>query len=90
MQNMTQVEAFAVLVRLMEDIPHLKESPGCLNYGLRTLFDHDMVGLHLANFQHDELLKRMCPEVKSNFEEHGVSATMYASQWYLFYLNAGS
>ncbi|KNC98674.1 uncharacterized protein SPPG_06358 [Spizellomyces punctatus DAOM BR117] len=89
MQDMSETEAFAVLVRLMEDKPPAAKSASNGNhhphraYALRTLFTPDMSGLHQMLYQHSELVREHLPDLYGHFQEHGVTATMYASQWFL-------
>ncbi|KAJ3088711.1 hypothetical protein HK102_008114 [Quaeritorhiza haematococci] len=84
MQNMTEEEAFSVLVRLMEDNPSTKSGSGPLRrYAIRSLFTPQMPGLHLMLYQHTELVKTYMPALHQHFTKHGISATMYGSQWFL-------
>jgi hypothetical protein len=52
-------------------------------FGIRDFYTPEMAGLHLALFQHSILLHKYVPRVAKHFSNHGVSATMYASQWFL-------
>ncbi|KAI8915064.1 hypothetical protein BC831DRAFT_487980 [Entophlyctis helioformis] len=54
-----------------------------LSYALRTCFLPDMAGLHLALYQHSELLKILSPTLEAHLGSCGITATMYASQWFL-------
>ncbi|KAI8816811.1 rab-GTPase-TBC domain-containing protein [Fimicolochytrium jonesii] len=86
LQNMSEVEAFAVLVRLMEDKkPTTSRSPPDSHrvYGLRTLFEPAMSGLHKVLFQHTELVREHLPKLHAHFQTCGITAAMYASQWFL-------
>ena len=82
MHKMSEKEAFAVLIRLMEDKPVL-DQPWHLNYGMRLLFTPEMTGLHIAIYQHSHLLEQLVPVLSHHFNEHGIIPTMYASQWFL-------
>lgn len=64
-------EAFCVLVQLMN------------KYQLRGNFTPDMEGLHLRLYQFDALVEEHLPRVSRHLEQQGVSATMYASQWFM-------
>lgn len=86
------MEAFSILVRLMEESPvkynslPRKECGGvCLTprYNLRTLFTPHMKGLHLMIYQHTRLLAKILPQLYQHFQTHQIHATMYASQWFL-------
>ncbi|KAI9092857.1 rab-GTPase-TBC domain-containing protein [Phlyctochytrium arcticum] len=81
MQNMSEIEAFAVLVRLLEEksVQHQHNRV----YALRTLFSPNMEGLHQLLFQHSELVRDHLPQLFAHFQAHGITATMYASQWFL-------
>jgi Rab-GTPase-TBC domain len=46
-----------------------------------------MMGLHIAIYQHEQILKKLCPNLARHLEEHGVGATMYASQWFLTFFS---
>ncbi|KAJ3036111.1 hypothetical protein HDV00_003087 [Rhizophlyctis rosea] len=90
MQDMTEVEAFSVFVRLMEETPPRPSSSTTTTpanphrrYALRTLFTTQMTGLHLLLHQHTELVRLHLPALHKHFQEHGITATMYASQWFL-------
>ncbi|KAJ3318144.1 hypothetical protein HDU76_000923, partial [Blyttiomyces sp. JEL0837] len=80
LQNMSEVEAFALLVRLMEDVP---SSASISRYALRSLFTPQMPGLHLILYQHSELVRLYLPELYSHLVQHGVMADTYASSWFL-------
>ncbi|TPX63152.1 hypothetical protein SpCBS45565_g06826 [Spizellomyces sp. 'palustris'] len=88
-KQMSETEAFAVLVRLLEDNPLGAKSGTNGNhnphrsYALRTLFTPEMSGLHQMLYQHSELVREHLPDLYAHFQEHGVTATMYASQWFL-------
>ena len=90
--QMTEVEAFSVFVRLMEENPPRPSSSATTStpsthshrrYALRTLFTTQMTGLHLLLHQHTELVRLHLPNLYAHFQTHGITATMYASQWFL-------
>ncbi|KAI8807176.1 rab-GTPase-TBC domain-containing protein, partial [Cladochytrium replicatum] len=88
MQNMTEPEAFAVLVRLMEDPD--PDNPTALTtnttkriYGLRSLFTPQMTGLHELLYLHEHFLSRLFPPLHRHFQSHRISPSLYASQWFL-------
>ncbi|RKO92107.1 rab-GTPase-TBC domain-containing protein [Blyttiomyces helicus] len=89
LQDMSEVEAFAVFVRLMEDAPPPKKANSNVphhphrSYALRTLFTPQMTGLHLMLYQLTELVRLHLPALFAHFADHGVTSTMYASQWFL-------
>lgn len=69
--NMTESEAFCLLVCLMKD------------YGLRTLFLSEMPGLHLRLYQFDRIIEDTVPSLHIHLARQGVRSSMYASQWFL-------
>lgn len=69
--NMTEPEAFSLLVSLMK------------YYELRQFFLPDMPGLHLRLYQFDRLLEDTLPSVHVHLSRQGVRSSMYASQWFL-------
>lgn len=84
--KMTEVEAFSIMVRLMEESPEkymtlpktshsggVKLSP---KYSLRTLFTPQMKGLHLMLFQHTQLVKNLLPALYDHFQKNNINATM--------------
>lgn len=87
MQEVSEVDAFSILARLMEEdsgrtITSDVSTPQ--PYALRSLFTKEMVGLHLMLFQHTCLVESMLPNLAAHFETHGINASMYASQWFVF------
>ncbi|KAL2914337.1 hypothetical protein HK105_206109 [Polyrhizophydium stewartii] len=95
MQGMSEQEAFSLVVRLLEEssspTPAQPTTPasgapligiGAI-YALRSCFLPDMAGLHQALFQHTELVRAVDPALDKHLRECGISATMYASQWFL-------
>jgi hypothetical protein len=69
--NMSESEAFCLLVHLMKD------------YGLRQLYLPEMPGLHLRLYQFDRILEDTLPDVHIHLARQGVRSSMYASQWFL-------
>ncbi|KAK4967581.1 hypothetical protein LTR66_011917 [Elasticomyces elasticus] len=69
--NMSEEEAFTLLVRLMS------------KYDLRALFTTDMSGLHLRLYQFDRLLEDLEPALYCHLHRRGVTPTLYATQWFL-------
>lgn len=90
MQNVSEVDAFSILVRLMEeDSPHTITASAAKvprPYALRSLFTSQMVGLHLLLYQHTCLVRSMLPRLSEHFTKYNVNASMYASQWYDCYI----
>ncbi len=69
--NMTEEEAFTLLVRLMS------------KYDLRSMFTGDMAGLHLRLYQFDRLLEDNDPALYCHLRRRNVSPELYATQWFL-------
>lgn len=69
--NMSEPEAFCLLVCLMKD------------YGLRSLFLPEMPGLHLRLYQFDRIIEDTLPSLHIHLSRQGVRSSMYASQWFL-------
>lgn len=69
--NMPEEEAFTLFVRLMS------------KYNLRSMFTHDMHGLHLHLYQFERLLEDYEPALYCHLHRRGVSPTLYATQWFL-------
>lgn len=69
--NMSEEEAFTLLVRLMS------------KYDLRSLFTLEMTGLHLHLYQFERLLEDFEPALYCHLHRRGVSPTLYATQWFL-------
>ncbi|KAJ2706246.1 GTPase-activating protein [Coemansia sp. IMI 203386] len=67
--NMPDEEAFCVLARLM------------YTYGLRGHFLPTMDDLQLRLYQFDHVLRETLPRLSRHFQQQGVEATMYVSQW---------
>ncbi|KAF7715177.1 Uncharacterized protein PECH_006081 [Penicillium ucsense] len=70
LMHMSDVEAFCVLVRLMD------------HYNLRTCYLPDLSGLHLHVYQFQNLLARLRPALFQHLEVLGVEP-VYVSQWFL-------
>ncbi|ODA80975.1 hypothetical protein RJ55_03935 [Drechmeria coniospora] len=69
--NMSEEEAFCLLVRLMN------------HYHLRDLFVQDMPGLHLHLYQFERLLEDTEPALYCHLHRRGISPHLYATQWFL-------
>ncbi|KAJ5605675.1 hypothetical protein N7510_008456 [Penicillium lagena] len=69
--NMDEVEAFALLVKLMN------------KYGLREMFIQDMPGLHRSLYQFERLLEDLEPTLYCHLRRRGVHPQLYATQWFL-------
>lgn len=52
-------------------------------FGMKSLFQPNMKGLHVAMFQHSVFLKQYSPKLAAHFVELDILPTMYASQWFL-------
>ena len=70
LMHMSEAEAFAILVRLME------------HYDLRSCYLPDLSGLHLRIHQFQTLLTRHLPELSAHLEQLKVEP-LYVSQWFL-------
>lgn len=69
--NMSEEEAFTLLVRLMS------------KYDLRSMFTPDMTGLHLRLYQFERLLEEYEPAVYCHLRRRNVGPQLYATQWFL-------
>lgn len=69
--NMSEEEAFALLVRMMH------------HYHVRTLFEPEMPGLHLRLYQFERLLEDHEPGLHCHLKRRHVSPQLYATQWFL-------
>ncbi|KAJ6155129.1 hypothetical protein N7470_005695 [Penicillium chermesinum] len=69
--NMDEVEAFELLVKLMN------------KYGLREMFIADMPGLHRSLYQFERLLEDLEPAIYCHLRRRGVPPQLYATQWFL-------
>ncbi|KAK5096001.1 hypothetical protein LTS08_007883 [Lithohypha guttulata] len=70
LMHMSEPEAFAVLVRLME------------HYDLRSCYTPDLAGLHLRIYQFQQLLTKHMPELSAHLTALNVEP-LYVSQWFL-------
>ncbi|KAK6345637.1 GTPase-activating protein [Orbilia javanica] len=69
--NMTEEEAFCLLVELMR------------TYSLRDMFTPGMKGLHLRLYQYDRLLEDLCPALSVHLNRRKAQSSLYATQWFL-------
>ncbi|TEA13771.1 GTPase-activating protein GYP5 [Colletotrichum sidae] len=69
--NMTEEEAFCLLVKLMNQ------------YHLRDLFVQDMPGLHKNLYVFERLLEDFEPALYCHLRRRGISPHLYATQWFL-------
>ncbi|KAJ5545028.1 hypothetical protein N7535_006584 [Penicillium sp. DV-2018c] len=69
--NMDEVDAFAMLVKLMN------------KYSLRDMFIQDMPGLHRSLYQFERLLEDLEPALYCHLLRRGVPPQLYATQWFL-------
>ena len=68
--HMSDVEAFSILVRLME------------HYDIRSCYLPDLAGLHLRIFQYQALLTRHLPDLAAHLASLKIEP-LYVSQWFL-------
>ncbi|KAH9827639.1 Domain in Tre-2, BUB2p, and Cdc16p putative Rab-GAPs [Teratosphaeria destructans] len=69
--NMSEEEAFTLLVRLMS------------KYDLRSMFTRDMEGLHMRLYQFERLLEDLEPALYCHLKRRHVGPQLYATQWFL-------
>ncbi|KAI1825344.1 RabGAP/TBC [Xylaria intraflava] len=69
--NMTEEEAFCLLIRLMNQ------------YKLRDLFIQDMPGLHTLLHQFERILEDLEPALYCHLHRRGITPHLYATQWFL-------
>nr|VZH92786.1 unnamed protein product [Spirometra erinaceieuropaei] len=69
--HLPEEQAFCVLVKIMS------------NYGVRLLFTRNSDGLFRSLYQYEQLLQDQLPDVAKAFEDVGIEAHMFASQWLL-------
>ncbi|KAF4771222.1 hypothetical protein HAV15_012520 [Penicillium sp. str.  len=69
--NMDEVDAFAMMVKLMN------------KYSLRDMFIQDMPGLHRSLYQFERLLEDLEPALYCHLRRRGVPPQLYATQWFL-------
>ncbi|PAV84635.1 hypothetical protein WR25_00730 isoform C [Diploscapter pachys] len=70
-KEMPEEEAFAVLLRLME------------NYRLRELYKPTMTDLGLCMFQLECIVQEQMPDLHAHFNNVGFHTSMFASPWFL-------
>ncbi|KAJ8300010.1 hypothetical protein KUTeg_021529 [Tegillarca granosa] len=71
LMQMPEEEAFAVLVKLMQD------------YRLRELFKPSMAELGLCMYKLECLIQELLPDLFLHFQTQGFHTSMYASSWFL-------
>ncbi|ODN02708.1 Ecotropic viral integration site 5 protein [Orchesella cincta] len=71
LMQMPEEEAFAVLVKLMQD------------YRLREMFKPSMAELGLCMYQLEMCVQEQYPELHVHFTSQGFHTSMYASSWFL-------
>uniref|UniRef100_A0A0X3PPI6 Rab-GAP TBC domain-containing protein n=2 Tax=Schistocephalus solidus TaxID=70667 RepID=A0A0X3PPI6_SCHSO len=69
--HLPEDQAFCVLVKIMS------------NYGVRLLFTRNSDGLFRSLYQYEQLVQDQLPDVAKAFEDVGIEAHMFASQWLL-------
>ncbi|GAB7360460.1 hypothetical protein MBLNU230_g8413t2 [Neophaeotheca triangularis] len=69
--NMSEEEAFSLLVRLMN------------KHDLRSMFTAEMPGLHLRLYQFDRMLEDLEPALYCHLKRRNVGPQLYATQWFL-------
>ncbi|KAI4471076.1 tbc1 domain family member gtpase-activating protein [Holotrichia oblita] len=69
--KMPEEEAFAVLVKIMQD------------YRMRDMFKPTMAELGLCMFQLENLVGEQLPDLNQHFQSQAFHTTMYASSWFL-------
>lgn len=68
---MPEEDAFAVLVKLMEE------------YRLREMFKPSMAELGLCMFKLEYIVQEQLPELHIHFQSQSFHTSMYASSWFL-------
>ncbi|GAB6024976.1 hypothetical protein CHUAL_010070 [Chamberlinius hualienensis] len=71
LMQMPEEEAFAVLVKLMQD------------YKMREMFKPSMAELGLCIYQLECMVQELLPELHMHFQSQGLHTSMYASSWFL-------
>ncbi|XP_056644349.1 ecotropic viral integration site 5 ortholog isoform X2 [Diorhabda sublineata] len=71
LMQMPEEEAFAVLVRIMED------------YRMRDMFKPSMAELGLCMYQLENLVAEYLPDLNRHFQSQNFHTSMYASSWFL-------
>ena len=67
----TAQDALLIMLALLKD------------YNLQTIFNPGFPGLKEAIFVHNCLLKKYMPKLLNKFEEEGLVAETYCTQWYM-------
>uniref|UniRef100_A0A1B6CY08 Rab-GAP TBC domain-containing protein n=1 Tax=Clastoptera arizonana TaxID=38151 RepID=A0A1B6CY08_9HEMI len=71
LMQMPEEEAFAVLVKLMQD------------YKMRDMFKPTMAELGLYMYQLENLVQELIPDLHVHFQSQSFHTSMYASSWFL-------
>ncbi|CAG9865462.1 unnamed protein product [Phyllotreta striolata] len=71
LMQMPEEEAFAVLVKIMED------------YRMRDMFKPSMAELGLCMYQLENLVAEHLPDLNQHFQSQNFHTSMYASSWFL-------
>lgn len=71
LMQMPEEEAFAVLVKLMQD------------YRMRDMFKPTMAELGLCMYQLENLVQELIPDLHVHFQSQSFHTSMYASSWFL-------
>ncbi|KAL3285171.1 hypothetical protein HHI36_019290 [Cryptolaemus montrouzieri] len=71
LMQMPEEEAFAVLVKLMQD------------YKMRDMFKPSMAELGVCMFQLENLVAEQLPDLNQHFQSQNFHTSMYASGWFL-------
>ncbi|KAF2900502.1 hypothetical protein ILUMI_05682 [Ignelater luminosus] len=71
LMQMPEEEAFAVLVKIMQD------------YRMRDMFKPTMAELGLCMFQLENLVSEQLPDLNQHFQSQNFHTSMYASSWFL-------
>ena len=71
LMHMPEEEAFELFIILMRD------------FRLRGMFKPSMADMPLRLYQLEQFIRASCPDLHTHFEDLGVTASMYASQWFL-------
>ncbi|CAG9761550.1 unnamed protein product [Ceutorhynchus assimilis] len=69
--TMPEEEAFAVLVKIMQD------------YRMRDMFKPSMAELGVCMFQLENLVSELLPDLNQHFQSQNFHTSMYASSWFL-------
>ncbi|XP_066148562.1 ecotropic viral integration site 5 ortholog isoform X2 [Euwallacea fornicatus] len=71
LMQMPEEEAFAVLVKIMQD------------YRMRDMFKPSMAELGVCMFQLENLVAELLPDLNQHFQSQNFHTSMYASSWFL-------